>query len=671
MASKQTIAELLIEIGLDSREAERAAGRIEKKLDGTKKAAKGLGSETDRAAMSLKRLGKAADSAQRFAGVLTKGLKLAGGTLVGLGAAVLKTGASFEKMRAQLKTVTGSTQAANQAFDFIRDFAKNTPFQVEEITQAFIKMTALGIEPSARALTAFGDFASATGKSLDQFVEAVADAATGEFERLKEFGIKARSEGDRVAFTFRGVTTEVGKNAKEIQEFLTQLSEQNFAGAMSDQMGTLGGMISNLKDSFSEFLLAVAEMGPLEEFKKLIDDLREGAGDKKGLAKVLARTLTQAIRAVRRLIRGDFNKTLETLAKTLQFVITNFDKFIALIAAAKTLQAFNAVAGAFKAMGVAAGGALGPIGAIASALTALIPIAIEAGNKIGNVLAKDRNVARTEQRGGIRTFTEEFGDASGTTLLTAKRAQADLAQAEKTLRDLEENGGGRINKKLARQRVLAAQNSLARAKKDAAEAKKAADQRRNEEARRRREAELLDQKERDAVEREFGAQDQALAKIRKDLGIGDTDADVDALSGRKRDRFEAAALALATNPQDVEAARKAAGLDKPKRRGGGGRRRRQQSDRQITSPTTVSEFFGAAARGELGSIAARTPSTQDIEPTVAVDITNNNFKFDVKQSITGQTSPVEIGREAAAAIKKEFDNRLAAAGQQMATNLAR
>ena len=50
--------------------------------------------------------------------------------------------------------------------------------------------------------------------------EAVADAAVGEFERLKEFGIKAKSEGDKVTFLFKGVSTTVGKNAAEIETFL-------------------------------------------------------------------------------------------------------------------------------------------------------------------------------------------------------------------------------------------------------------------------------------------------------------------------------------------------------------------------------------------------------------------------------------------------------------------
>lgn len=49
------------------------------------------------------------------------------------------------------------------------------------------------------------------------FVEAVADATVGEFERLKSFGIKANTLTDDVKFTFAGVTTTVKKNAADIE----------------------------------------------------------------------------------------------------------------------------------------------------------------------------------------------------------------------------------------------------------------------------------------------------------------------------------------------------------------------------------------------------------------------------------------------------------------------
>lgn len=183
---------------------------------------------------------------------------------------VFNTIASFEKMEASLRTVTGSAKGAADAMNLIQGFAASTPFQITELTDAFIKLQALGLDPSEAALKSYGNTASAMGKSLNQMIEAVADAATGEFERLKEFGIKASSQGDRVKFTFQGVTTEVGKNSKEIQDYLLAIGDTRFAGAMEQQMDTLSGLVSNFQDQLDMTIVRLGRAGLTDVFKALM-----------------------------------------------------------------------------------------------------------------------------------------------------------------------------------------------------------------------------------------------------------------------------------------------------------------------------------------------------------------------------------------------------------------
>lgn len=192
---------------------------------------------------------------------------------IGVGA-MANTLRSFESLRASLKTVTGSTEAASMAFDELQEFTARTPFQLDQVVDAFIKLKALGLEPSQEALESYGNTASATGKDLIQFIEAVADSATFQFERLREFGIVAASEGDKVAFTFQGVTTEVEKNADAIVGFLREIGDTNFAGASAERAATLDGALSNLEDSVSSLVLALGDAG-------LTDALDTGA---RGLA---------------------------------------------------------------------------------------------------------------------------------------------------------------------------------------------------------------------------------------------------------------------------------------------------------------------------------------------------------------------------------------------------
>jgi hypothetical protein len=164
----------------------------------------------------------------------------------------------FDVLNSSLVTVTGSSANAAREFEWITEFASTTPYQLNDVTSAFVKMKALGLDASQAALTSYGNTASAMGKSLNQMIEAVADAATGEFERLKEFGIRANAEGDRVTFTFQGVSTTVKNNAEEISGYLRKIGEVEFAGAMAERAKTLDGALSNLADTWDGLFRAVS-----------------------------------------------------------------------------------------------------------------------------------------------------------------------------------------------------------------------------------------------------------------------------------------------------------------------------------------------------------------------------------------------------------------------------
>lgn len=164
-------------------------------------------------------------------------------------------------LNASLVTMTGSMANANAAFDELSKFAASTPYALDQSVTAFTKLVSLGLTPSQKALTAYGNTAAAMGKDLTQMIEAVADATTGEFERLKEFGIKAKQQGDQVSFTFQGVTTTVAKNSAAIEGYLQGIGENNFAGAMANRMATLDGAISNLSDSWDGLFRAISSQG--------------------------------------------------------------------------------------------------------------------------------------------------------------------------------------------------------------------------------------------------------------------------------------------------------------------------------------------------------------------------------------------------------------------------
>jgi hypothetical protein len=216
--------------------------------------------------------------------------------LIGFGKAVVNTTAEFQKMEAVLTNTLGSKSLAQQSMAQIVAFASKTPFQVNELTDSFVKLANRGFKPTMAELTSLGDLASSTGKSFDQLTEAALDAMTGEFERLKEFGIRAKSEGDKVQFTFKGVTTEVQKTDGAIKDYLISLGKaEGVSGAMAAISETVGGKISNLGDNVDQLKLAIgnqtsgvfaASIDWLSEFVKhaglslkSISELKKEVGD--------------------------------------------------------------------------------------------------------------------------------------------------------------------------------------------------------------------------------------------------------------------------------------------------------------------------------------------------------------------------------------------------------
>lgn len=244
-----TIGRLAVKIDADTAGLRTGLTQAERNVADFKTRMTGMTGSVDGATLSMGLAAKAAGA-----------LGVAMGA-AGVAGAVVGVQRQFDVLNASLVTVTGSTQAAKSAFSWIEKFATETPYQLQEVVGAFIKLKARGLEASEEALRSYGNTASAMGKSLDQMVEAVADATTGQFERLLEFGIKGNKEGENIRLTFKGVETTIRNSSEEITRYLRQIGDVDFASAMVERTKTLDGAISNLGDSWNKLLLTFSQGG--------------------------------------------------------------------------------------------------------------------------------------------------------------------------------------------------------------------------------------------------------------------------------------------------------------------------------------------------------------------------------------------------------------------------
>lgn len=216
--------------------------------------------------------------------------------LLEFGKAVITITAEFQKFEAVLTNTLGSKSAARIALNELVEIAAKTPFSVQQLTASYIKLVNQGYKPTREELIKLGDLAASTGKEFDLLTEAIIDAQTGEFERLKEFGIRASKEGDKVTFTFKGVKTQVDFTADSIRKYILSLGEaEGITGSMAAISETLGGQISNLGDTWDTFLKTL------------------GDGNK-GILKETISLLSQAIQKATELIKTDEQRLEETIS---------------------------------------------------------------------------------------------------------------------------------------------------------------------------------------------------------------------------------------------------------------------------------------------------------------------------------------------------------------------
>ncbi|MBN1071147.1 hypothetical protein DVV81_08185 [Clostridium botulinum] len=166
-----------------------------------------------------------------------------------IGSAMLDQASSMEQYRNTLNIVMKDQKKAGETFAWAVKYANNTPFETGEIVDATVKLTSYGLE-AQKILPLTGDMAGAMGKSIDQATEAIADAQTGELERLKEFGITKEMIVTQGSKKLAGIELVNNKgqitNQKAFNAALFSLMQERYSGAMGVQSKTWKGLMSTI-----------------------------------------------------------------------------------------------------------------------------------------------------------------------------------------------------------------------------------------------------------------------------------------------------------------------------------------------------------------------------------------------------------------------------------------
>ncbi len=216
------------------------------------------------------------NKANTFLGVLKRiATTLAAGFTI---KTAIEGAANIEQYRNTLETVLKDPNVARKKLAWASRFANKTPFETEEVVGGMTKLQSYGIEgdrvlktTNRTYLEMIGDMASGMGKSFDQAIEAVADARTGELERLKEFGITK----NMIADFGKSKGLEIFNNKGQIKDMelfnktLFEMMDSRFGGAMEKQAKTFKGGLSTISGAAKS---ALSTLAGVNEFGDIVEN---------------------------------------------------------------------------------------------------------------------------------------------------------------------------------------------------------------------------------------------------------------------------------------------------------------------------------------------------------------------------------------------------------------
>ena len=169
--------------------------------------------------------------------------------LADVGKSALESASGLEGYRSTLNVVLKDQQKAAKMMAWAVEFANKTPFETDSVVEATVRLQSYGIE-AQKVMMQIGDMAGVMNKDLMQAVEAVADAQTGELERLKEFGITKAMITAKGAELYKNQTIVNNKgqivDQQKFNDALFALMEDRFKGGMEIQAKSYKGLMSTI-----------------------------------------------------------------------------------------------------------------------------------------------------------------------------------------------------------------------------------------------------------------------------------------------------------------------------------------------------------------------------------------------------------------------------------------
>ena len=182
----------------------------------------------------------------KFASEIVNGFK----SIISTG---LEASRVYEDMSARLTPLVGDLETAQKTFWSLNGLEDETATATDKLAKAFVDLGNNGLTNSNEQLKTYATIAHGTGRDINTLTDAVIAFSQGSTKALRQFGITAKDNGDTISLTYKGSTTEIEKNSKALDSYLSDLAKNNFDGVLENKLNTVSAATGRLDNAWGTF----------------------------------------------------------------------------------------------------------------------------------------------------------------------------------------------------------------------------------------------------------------------------------------------------------------------------------------------------------------------------------------------------------------------------------
>ncbi len=233
----------------------------------------------------------------------------------------IEVGSYFEQTRITLSTLFQSDAIAEDKIDWLLDFAKTTPFDVENLTSAFVSMKAMGVDASTELQMASGATQSLMGYlgdlnayrpdlDMSYIIRGVRNAMGGNTRSL-DMILDIDSEG-MIGKTFDNIETDLPALVQAL----------GVEGMMAKLEGTWQQKLTNMGDAWTILALRISDAGLFAGAKEILGIVADYLGS------LTSDENEERLFAIAQVLSDAFTSILEPLKGVAEWLVNLTDKFI-------------------------------------------------------------------------------------------------------------------------------------------------------------------------------------------------------------------------------------------------------------------------------------------------------------------------------------------------------